>query len=1156
MTHADFVHLRVHSAYSLSEGAIKVADLVGLCLENEMPAVAVTDSGNLFGALEISLACADAGVQPIVGCQIAVGIDLGDAGRKQKGGAAGVETAQLVLLVQDAAGYQNLIKLTSKAFLETPESEQPHVDLATVAAHADGLIALSGGPAGLIGRLLAIGNAAGAAAMAERLAKMFPDRFYIELQRHGLEIEDRIEPALIDLAYALDLPLVATNDACFVDRGMHEAHDALMCIAHGAYVSQEDRPRVTPEHYFKSAREMRDLFADIPEAVDNSVVIAKRCAFMVERRAPMLPTSPKVADGDSEAEVLRRLAGAGLERRLDAQVTVADLDESAKVAAAAPYRERLEFELGVIIDMGFAGYFLIVADFIQWAKEHDIPVGPGRGSGAGSVVAWGLDITDLDPLRFGLLFERFLNPERVSMPDFDIDFCQDRRDEVIEYVQDEYGRDRVAQIITFGKLQARAVLRDVGRVLQLPYGQVDRLCKMVPNNPADPVTLQEAINGEPRLQEARDEDPDVARLLHIALRLEGLYRHASTHAAGVVIGDRPLDELVPLYRDPRSNVPVTQYNMKYVEQAGLVKFDFLGLKTLTVLHRAAGLLARQGKIIKLDKIPFDDAKTFAQMSRGETVGVFQFESSGMRNLLRDARVDNIEDIIALVALYRPGPMENIPKYVGCKHGREEPEHMHETITPVTKDTYGVIIYQEQVMRIAQVFAGYTLGQADILRRAMGKKIKSEMAAQRETFVSGAMAKGVDKGRASQVFDLVDKFAGYGFNKAHSAGYALIAYQTAYLKANHPVEFLAASMTLDRGNTDKLNVFRQELDRLGITLLQPDINRSGVDFEVETDESGASAIRYALAAIKNVGPGAMAMVIAERDENGPFTDLFDFARRLDTGQINKRQIENLAKAGAFDGLDPNRAQVVSAADLLLRHATVALQERQSSQVNLFGEAADEIATPPLPVVADWPMLERLHNEFEALGFYLSAHPLDAYGAGLAKLGIIAHGEIADKPVDRADLAGVVLAIQERNSARGRFAFVQLSDQSGLFEITLFAEQFTRAREWLEPGAMVLAKCQVQRDDELVRLTALDIEPLDRRMALNCAGYRIFVAADVAVPTLKSVVERERTGRGRLRVVVPYKGAGEVEIELAGGFAVSPAARAALKAVPGVIDVHDL
>jgi DNA polymerase-3 subunit alpha len=598
-------------------------------------------------------------------------------------------------------------------------------------------------------------------------------------------------------------------------------------------------------------------------------------------------------------------------------------------------------------------------------------------------------------------------------------------------------------------------------------------------------------------------------------------------------------------------MPVTQFNMKYVEQAGLVKFDFLGLKTLTVLERACKLLAARRLEVDLATLPLDDAETLALMSRGETVGVFQFESSGMRNLLREAGVDNIEDIIALVALYRPGPMENIPKYIACKHGRERPEFLHETITPVTKDTYGVIIYQEQVMQIAQVFAGYTLGQADLLRRAMGKKIKAEMAAQRETFINGAIARGVDRARASYVFDLVDKFAGYGFNKAHSTGYALVAYQTAYLKANHPVEFMAASMSLERGNTDKLNVFRQELARLGIPLLRPDINRSGVDFEV----ADGSAIRYALAAIRNVGAAAMGAIVAEREANGAFKDLFDFARRLDSALLNKRQLENLARAGAFDTLDPNRAQVEAAADLLLRHASAAREERHSAQVSLFGEAADEVATPPLPLVAEWPMVERLQREFDALGFYLSAHPLDAYATSLEGLGVTAFADIAAS-ADHARLAGVVLAKRERTSARGRYAFVQLSDRSALFEITVFAEQYAKAGELLDPGRAVLVEATVQRDDELVRLTAARIEALDERAARECAGFRVFLASDIALTALKGVVERERPGSGRLSLVVPLDGAGEVEIALEGRYAVTAAARAALKAIPGVIDVHDL
>ena len=1125
MLHAEFVHLRVHTAYSLSEGAVRIDALAKRCAEQSMPAVAITDTGNLFGALEFSLACAAEGVQPIVGCQLAISTD-------------GTEPDQLVLLVQSDAGWHNLIKLVSKAFLEGPEGEPAQVALTDLEGHSDGLIALGGGVRGPIGRKLAEDRKADAEAVLEQLKLLFPERLYIEVQRHGLSVEDRVEGPLIDLAYVHDLPLVATNEAFFADATMHEAHDALLCIANGTYVSQDDRARVTPSHHLATAEEMRTLFGDLPEAIDNTLVIAQRCAFMVGRHDPMLPSLPELAEGTSEEEKLRADARVGLAERLKGR------DD------ADAYRERLAFELDVIVDMGFAGYFLIVAEFIHWAKEHGIPVGPGRGSGAGSAVAWALKITDLDPLRFGLLFERFLNPERVSMPDFDIDFCQDRRDEVIRHVQEEYGRDRVAQIITFGKLQARAVLRDVGRVLQMPYGQVDRLCKLVPNNPANPVTLQEAIDDEPRLQEARDEDPQVTRLLRTSLQLEGLYRHASTHAAGLVIGDRPLDELVPLYRDPRSDMPVTQFNMKYVEQAGLVKFDFLGLKTLTVIERARQLLELGGIAVDIDDLPLDDAKTFGLMSRGETVGIFQFESSGMRNLLREAGADNIEDIIALVALFRPGPMENIPKYIGCKHGNEEPEFLHETITPITKDTYGVIIYQEQVMQIAQVFAGYSLGQADLLRRAMGKKIKAEMAAHRQTFTAGAMMRGVDKARADYVFSLVDKFAGYGFNKAHSAGYAIVAYQTAWLKANHPIAFMAASMSLDRGNTDKLNIFRQELVRLKIPLHRPDINRSDVDFVVEGE-----AIRYALAAIKNVGAAAMAEIVEERQANGPFQDLFDFADRIDSRSLNKRQLENLAKAGAFDSLDPNRAQVVTAADLLLRYSNLMREEQASNQESLFGDGP-VVSNPPLPVVAEWPMVERLQNEFEALGFYLSAHPLDAYAGNLERLGISSFASLAEATSGNVAVAGVVLGKQERNSRRGRFAFVQMSDQSGLFEVAIFSDRYAEARELIEPGQMLRIEVGLRREDEQTRLTARKVEALDDRAALACAGYKVFLASDVTLTALKGVVERERDGTGKLSLMVPVDDGDEIKIDLEGRYAVSPAARAALKAVPGVVDVHDL
>ena len=929
---------------------------------------------------------------------------------------------------------------------------------------------------------------------------------------------------------------------------MYEAHDALLCIAHGAYLSQEDRPRVTPRHDLKGADDMRALFADLPEAADNTLEIARRCAFRVEPREPLLPTVPNLGAHADEAAMLRAAAAAGLESRL-----------AAGAADPAPYRKRLDYELDVIVRMGFAGYFLIVADFVQWAKAQGIAVGPGRGSGAGSVAAWALSITDLDPLRFGLLFERFLNPDRVSMPDFDIDFCQERRDEVIRYVQRQYGADRVAQIAALGKLQARAVVRDVGRVLQMPYGQVDRLCKLIPSNPANPVRLQDAIDSGPQLREARDEDPQVARLMRIAVRLEGLYRHASTHAAGVVIGDRPLDELAPLYRDPRSTLPVTQFNMKDVETVGLVKFDFLGLKTLTVLQRAVELLARRGAPVDLADIPLDDAATFAMLGRGDTVGVFQFESPGMRNLLREAGAGAFEDMVALVALFRPGPMENIPKYVACKHGREKPEFLHETIAPIVAETYGVIVYQEQVMEIAQKFAGYTLGQADLLRRAMGKKIKAEMAAQRETFIGGAVARGVDRARASHVFDLVDKFAGYGFNKAHSAGYALVAYQTAWLKANYPVEFIAASMSLDRGAPEKLNVFRQELARLGIALLPPDINASGADFTVEAAAGGAGAIRYALAAIRNVGAAAMEKIVEERERNGPFKDLFDFADRLDPAWLNKRQLENLARAGAFDSLDPNRRRAVEAAETLVRRAAGATAERRAGQSNLFGEAVEDAPAPQLPEVADWAAPDRLAREFEAIGFYLSAHPLDGYEAGLARLGAASYAAVAEGDAARATLAGVVLARRERNARRGRAVFLQMSDRTGLFEATVFPECRMSDRDLLEPGRLLLVEAAVQRDGDRTRLTAQRIESLDARATRESGGFRVFVAADIALAPLSAVVARER-GRGpgyaRMTVVAPFGETGEVEIALDGAYLASPAARAALKSVPGVREVREI
>ena len=1151
MTHADFVHLRVRTAYSLLEGAIKIDELVETCRAWRMPAVAIADRANMFGALAFSEACREAGVQPIVGCDIELGT------RQEQPGQPVRPSTWLLLLAQNEAGYRNLTALSSDAYLQSAPGGRPVVTLDELAARAEGLLALTGGPAGPIGQLLLDGQVKAARQMLVRLGAIFPNRLYVELMRHGIQAEQQIEAHLIALADELDLPLVATNDAYFLRAETHEAHDALLCIAQNSHVEDENRRRLTPQHYFRSADEMHALFADVPEAVDNSLVVARRCAVMAPTRKPILPAFTAAGDA-SEADALRARAEEGLERRLAAQVYRAEMDAAARGAAAAPYQERLAHELGIITEMQFAGYFLIVADIVCWARREGIPVGPGRGSGAGSVAAWALTITDLDPLRFGLLFERFLNPERVSMPDFDIDFCPERRDEVIDYVCRRYGKDRVAQIITFGTLLARAVLRDVGRVLGLSYGRVDRLCKLVPYNPAVPVTLQQALDTEPRFAAERDGDPAIARLIEISLQLEGLYRHASTHAAGIVIGDRPLSELVPLYRDPRSEMPATQFSMKYAEMAGLVKFDLLGLKTLTVLDHALAILRKAGVEIDIDRIPLDDGKTYKMLGAGAATGVFQLESAGMRDALRSLKPDCIEDIIALVALYRPGPMDNIPRYIACKHGREAPDYLHPMLTGILEETFGVIIYQEQVMEIAKVLAGYSLGAADLLRRAMGKKIKAEMDAQRETFVNGALANGVARPDASRIFDLVAKFAGYGFNKSHAAAYALVAYQTAYLKANHPVEFLAASMSIEINDIDRLELFRRELERLEIPLLPPDINSSRATFSVERRDNGAKTIRYALGAIRNVGVQAMTVVADERSANGPFHDLFDFAGRVDPHQINRRQIENLAKAGAFDSVAPSRRQVAEAAEILLSFSGAARLSR--SQASLFDDADAALAPRPrLPEQADWDRDGRLEAEQEAVGFYLSDHPLRSYESVLAKLSVTPSAQVPQqvaRGIARFRLAGVVRAVRERGPAAQRHAFIQLSDRSGSFEVAAFRDVYGSVRGVLEPGKRVLVTAQARIDGEEVKLSAQSVDDLDARLERRMTRLAVFVDDPAALAPLGVILDGRQEGAGRVSLFVETDSGTTVEIELPKGYALSPSLGGEIGALAGVSNVRDL
>ncbi|VBB68764.1 DNA polymerase III alpha subunit [invertebrate metagenome] len=1110
MPHAPFVHLRTHTAYSLSEGAITIKELIQLCRQMAMPAVAITDTSNLFGAMEFSAACVEAGIQPIIGCQLLLKREVSIITHNANKQSA---FEPIVLLVQNAVGYSNILRIVSQAYLKS-NKEVISISLVELENQSDGLILLTGGADGPIGRLLADNQPDKAQEILERLTSLFPGRIYVEIQRHGLSEEDSTETPLIELAYAMGLPLVATNEPFFATHDMYEAHDVLLCIASGAYLAQEDRRRLTAEHHFKTAEAMSALFADLPEAIHNTLIVAQRCAFMIEKRKPLLPPF-RTGSHRSEASELRARASAGLEKRLETPPTAED--PSAYVQTAQSYWKRLQYELKIIEQMGFPGYFLIVSDFIQWAKANNVPVGPGRGSGAGSLVAWALTITDLDPLRFGLLFERFLNPERVSMPDFDIDFCQERRERVIRYVQDRYGYMNVAQIITFGKLQARAVLRDVGRVLQMPYGQVDRLCKLVPHNPVHPVPLKKAIEREPQLREMRDNESLVAHLIDISVKLEGLYRHASTHAAGVVIGDRRLDALVPLYRDPRSDMPVTQFNMKWVENTGLVKFDFLGLKTLTVLARALALIEKKRGIrVDLTTLPPRDQDTFHLLSSGETSGVFQLESSGMRDVLRSMKPDSLEDIIAVVALYRPGPMDNIPSYIRRKHGQESPDYLHPALESILRETYGIVVYQEQVMQIAQELAGYSLGGADLLRRAMGKKIKEEMEAQRKIFVDGAVARGVPQHKAADVFDLVAKFAEYGFNKSHAAAYAVLAYQTAYLKTNYTVEFMAATMTFDMHNTEKLTLFRQELRRLNIPLLPPDINRSEAVFTVE-----GNAMRYALGAIRNVGVGAMEALVEERVRNGLFCNITDFTGRLDPRMLNKRQVENLVKAGALDTLDPNRARLFDGAESLMRAATTFAEERASRQVNLFESMAQATPLFALPERVDWLPLERLEREYEAIGFYLSSHPIDIYTPVLNILEVQSLTEVRQRlelgETGFRKMAAVLVNRKERVSRNGtRYAVASFSDATGSFEGTLFAEVFAAARDLLDSGKPLLLTVDARLEDSQIRLVVQRIEALEIMAVAITNRLEIAIADTKALISLKEILEHE--SRGHVTVTI--------------------------------------
>ncbi|MEC9074652.1 MAG: DNA polymerase III subunit alpha [Pseudomonadota bacterium] len=1117
----NYIPLRTTSQYSLLEGAMQIESIVNKAINHKIPAIGLTDRNNLFGALEFSEKLIEKGIQPIIGC------NLSFYNQKMDG--------SIVCLAKNEEGYKNLIRLSSELFLSNDDEK---LKLSKLSDFNEGLILLSGGYGGLINNYLKFGLKKDALELTHKLKKIFQDRLYIEIQRMG---KDDFEIDLLDISNDLNLPIVASNTIFFESKDRFTSHDALIAIKESTTVNNSNRETLTNEFYFKSPEEMINLFEDMPDAINNSLEIAHRTAFKVSKSDPRLPRFSGL-DSQGETDELVHQAKEGLKVKI----------QENNISNEEIYWDRLKTELDIIISMNFPGYFLIVADFIKWSKSKNIPVGPGRGSGAGSLVAWALTITDLDPIKFNLIFERFLNPERISLPDFDIDFCQDRREEVIEYVQDKYGKDSVAQIITFGSLQSRAVLRDVGRVLGLPYGQVDRICKLVPNNPANPTTLSEAIDGDIRIREERDNDDDIASMLKIGLELEGLYRNASTHAAGLVIGDEPLQNIVPLYRDPRSEMPVTQFNMKWVEAAGLVKFDFLGLKTLTVIDKAINLIKQKKDIdIDISKIPLDDKATYELLGTGNTIGIFQLESSGMQDVLRNMQPDCFEDIIALVALYRPGPMDNIPKYIACKKGDDKPDYMDDSLEKILKETYGVIIYQEQVMQTAQILSNYSLGEADILRRAMGKKIKSEMDAQKERFISGAIKNGINEKKADYIFEQVAVFAGYGFNKSHAAAYALIAYQTAYLKTHFPEFFITASMSLEKDNTDKLSVFVNDAKKMGIKILPPDINKSKMDFDVEEND-----IRYGLGAIKNTSQKDMIQINDEVHQNGNFKDLYDFAQRLDASVLSKKNLEFLAYSGTFDAIENNRNKVYQSINILSSISNAAMEKNSNNQDYLFDDEFENFGHIPLPEVDNWTNSESLEKEFTAIGFYLSGHPLNEYEQIIKDKKIKYYSDINSSET-KYKIAGTISYVKERKSQRGRnFAFVGLTDENNQFEITLFSDILFKVRNFLIPGLSIIAEVETQRNDNNLRLLTIDLFPLEELMKKNINVLKVYVNNPETILKIRDRVEDKGNSKILVQILMNGEDKYQTELKLGNNFIVNPSIKASIKEIEGVLKIEEV
>ena len=1093
-----FNFFKIHTQYSICEGAVKIEELKDFCKKNKIKCAGLSDTSNLCGALEFSENLSKSGTQPIIGTQII--FKYGD------------EFGILPLIAKDEDGYKKIIELSSKSFLENDHLTKPHCDFEDLLDENDGFIVLSGGINGLIGKLFNKDKTNEVEEIYKKLNQKYKNNFYIEIQRHGDQNEKSFEIFNLNLSKKLNIPIIASHEVYYIDKSMFEAHDALMCIGSKTYLNDKNRLKLSDQHYIKSSEEMAKIFSDLEEALENNYNLPFRCSFRPVHSKPILPNISSEKGINAEQLIIQESEEGLIQKFVN--IFSKNKDDLLNDKKFMKYKERLDHEIKIITEMNYASYFLIVSDYIKWAKNNNIPVGPGRGSGAGSLVAWCLSITDIDPIKFNLIFERFLNPDRISMPDFDIDFCEEKRDLVFEYLSKKY-KDSVAHIITFGKLKARMVIRDVGRVLGLPYGFVDSICKMIPFDPSRPMNLTECINREARLQKLINEDKRVKRLVDLSLKLEGLNRNVATHAAGVVIADKNLTEVVPLYKDPSSNLllPSTQFDMYSAENAGLVKFDFLGLKTLTVISKTEELVKNIIKEFKIENINYEDQKVFDLLSSGKTVGLFQIESSGMRDALIQMKPDRLEDIIALVALYRPGPMSNIPIYNDCKHGKREPDYLHPKLEKILKPTYGVIIYQEQVMQIAQSLSGFTAGEADILRKAMGKKKRTELEKQKQRFIEGASNNGISKEIAAGIFLKIEPFAQYGFNKSHAAAYATIAYQTAFLKTYYPHQFFAASMTMELSNQNKLSEFYEELRRLNINIVRPDINKCYAKFT-----SDKSNFYYALGALKNVGFEAVSNIVMEREKNGKFKSINDFINRVNPKNINKLQLEGLVKAGAFDEINDNRKSLYDSIPNIILKSKNTFENKSINQIDLFNEQ-DDNNDEIIELVKDWTIEERLSKEFETLGFFISDHPLNQFKETYELYNIIDYLEFnSNENIKKANIAATVLKVQEKKTQKGNsYAIIKFSDLSGVFELFVFSDIFEINRSVLIEGNSLLITLIKNISDEENRFKRINVKKITslNEVVNKSINEVVFKLNDIKkLESLKSLSQKEGNAQVKL------------------------------------------